>query len=237
MKLRASFHYDAGYSAPVAALSIRGKPRHIWPTVLVVAGCAHSEASADVPKGALQISVDEDPAHSKRSTLAEACVSRDAGALRAAVRAQLDYMLSSIHRLAVVDPERLVIFASGEAAPVAAAYVAEVRGKVLLGDPCIVAWPKRLDRTTLTKVLRGSEVSGLMWPTADAPAFDPTNSNDPRKVRAAVSVLAADCAGQRRPTFPANYAVFEGDGKVGMFSRPPGVRDAGREFMAERFAN
>lgn len=236
MKLRASFHYGAGYSAPVEALSIRGKPSHIWPTALIVAGCAHSEMTDDFPKGVLQVSVDENPHSTLAPTLAEACVHRDAGEIRNAVRARLTYLLSSIQRLDVADPNRLVIFASGEAAPVAAEYVANARGKVLLGDPCLVAWPRTLDAETPTIVLRGSEVSGLKWGTVEVPRVTMPASDNPAAIRSAISASAEHCSGQKRVDFPPNYAVVEGPGRVEMFSRPVGVREAGRDFMSGLFA-
>lgn len=236
MKLRASFHYGAGYSAPVEALTIRGKPGRIWPAALIVAGCAHSEVGADFPKGVLQLSVDEDPAAAAAPTLAEACRSRDPDQIRAAVRARLDYMLASLHRIDVVDPDRLVIFASGEAAPVAAAYAAQVRGKVLLGDPCLVAWPKALDATTPTTLLRGREVLGLRWDDVAPPTVVTPQADSPSAIGRAISVSVAYCTGQRRPPFPSNYYVVERSGRVETLRRPAGLSEAGRDFMAELLA-
>lgn len=235
MHLRAMFHYDAGYNAPVSGLALRGHPEVRWPTALAVVGCANGARLADFPTGFLVLTVDDNPTL-KASSHAQACVRRDPKAIRAAVTRQLDFMIENLHRLEVADPDRLVIFASGEAAPVAAGYAARVRAKVLLGDPCMIPWPREIDATTPGIVLRGDAPLGLRWRNETSPKIGAAQAEDRRAVEMVVTASAEGCEAMLRPDFPANYTVVEGEGRVTPFGRPAGVQGAGREFIARWIA-
>lgn len=236
MKLRATFHHGAGYSLPVQSLAIRGRAPHSTATAIVVAGCAHSELASDFPTGVLRLSVDETASTPDRLKQSAACASRDPARIEDAIREELRFMLSAVRRLDAANGDKLVIFASGEAAPIVAGFSAEVAGKVLLGDPCLVDWPEAADGRTPTLVLWGDKPSGLQWGSGDPPNVTMTGSDRPQAVRDAAAASTTSCEGKPRPHFPPNYAIVQGPGPVGMFRRPGGVQAAGRDFMAQRFA-
>lgn len=235
MTLRATFHYGAGFSAPVQALKIDGEGR--WPTVVVIPGCAHAEVGRDFPRDVLKVSVDENPNQSEMPTVGEACLSHDPEKIRGALTRKLQFALENLRRLELADPHRIVLFGSGEAAPVVAMYEGAVRGKVLQGEPCYVSWPSRFDASTPTVVLRGDRAVGLQWSEVEGPKVTSRDAASPRAVGAAADAMARECLAQHRPTFPATYPIIDGPGAVLMFKRPRGVQAAGREAIARMLAD
>lgn len=234
MTMRATFHYGAGFSAPVQALKIEGEGR--WPTIVVVPGCAHAEVGRDFPRDVLKLSVDENPDQSELPTVGEACLRHDPDEIRGALTRNLRFVLENLHRLELADPHRVVIFGSGEAAPVVAAYNGAVRGKVLQGEPCYVPWPSRFEASTPTLVLRGDRAVGLEWSEVEGPRVTSPDAASPRAVSAAAGAMARECPAQPRPKLPETYSIIEGAGAVLMFRRPSGVQEAGREAIARMVA-
>lgn len=233
LKIRAMFHYGAGYNAPVQALSLRGRGGVQWPTAFAIEGCANSVGAKDFPNGFLVLGVDESPDALHEPTLAEACQSKDPADIQRAVVRQLDFLRAHVGRLEVADTDHVIIFASGEAAPVAAGYTGAATGKVLLGDPCIVSWPSRPDARTPSIVLRGDEATGLGWDQIATPTSPNVDVQDRKSVEKAFSANTKACPAQARPVLPRNYKVVEKPGRVTLFGRPAGLQDAGRAFMAD----
>lgn len=234
MTMRATFQYGAGFSAPVQALKIEGEGP--WPTVVLVPGCAHAEVGRDFPRDVLKVSVDENPDQSELPTVGEACLSHDPDEIRGALARKLSFVLENLHRLELADPRRLLIFGSGEAAPVVAAYDGAVIGKILQGEPCYVPWPSRFETSTPTLVLRGDRAVGLEWSEDEGPTVTSPDAASPRAVNAAAGAMARECQAQPRPKLPDTYSIIEGAGAVLMFRRPSGVQEAGREAIARMVA-
>jgi hypothetical protein len=231
-KLRATFDYARGHvSAPVVRIGFKGKNHERRAAALVLPGCGFASRSWDLPPGTVLLTVDQNPDLERDETMTEACLHHDAAGIDKAVRANLRFMLDHLSQVELVDRHRVAILASGEAAPVIATEATRVRGKILLGDPCIVRWATRdLDKESPTIVLRGTEIVGVWWPeTQNGPLpIDPTSMvrAAPHGVAKQQLALGAPCVGQRRIDFPKNFLVVEKIGRVGGESRPVGLEGA-----------
>lgn len=228
MTLRAAFTYG-GKSYNIPLESVRGSDTKLQPVAIALPGCAFAVWERDAPSEAIMISVDEDPTLIDRPTVEEACLAHDGKALENALSAQLDFMASRLSRLRIADPTRTVVLAFGDAAPVAAAHRLPVRGKILVGDPCLVPWRTTdFDTATPTILLRGAP-SGIGWSRpAENPKFQNRESLaktelDPSR---AIAGMVEHCPALPRPVFPANVSVTDWSGEVSTLKRPSGMLEA-----------
>ncbi|MGE3914885.1 MAG: hypothetical protein AB7F78_04230 [Hyphomicrobiaceae bacterium] len=178
-----------GYQGPLAAvdpgLVAELKP---FPVILSLAGCGWAHDTQDLPKRFVLLSAHEDPERLQRPILPRACSDRDAVAIRRALSEQLDVLVAEVGRHPWLDHTRVVLRASGEAGPLAAAYTGKLSGRVIVDEPCLVRW----------QTIENGAPMVLLF---SAPAA--------RAQRPATTIAPFDCRPLPRPAFPAGVAVAE----------------------------
>jgi hypothetical protein len=229
MELRVAFTYDRkNYNGPADSVRVSGAVRQ--PVAIALPGCGFGVWGADAPHGTLMISVDEDPDLLDRPTVMEACLAGDGKALEAALSDDLDFMISRLARLDIADTDRVVIVASGDAVPVVATRRVQVRGKILIGDPCLVPWRRAdIDTTVPTTLLRGDPF-GLGWTSIEQPSLSPGRmAKTEAHPRGAIAGMTRPCPALRRPQLPANVTVSIWPGEIETARRPGGMLEAERD--------
>lgn len=223
MALRVFYTYAGGNAnMPITRLSVKSSVRR-RPVAIVTAGCGFAVMAADLPRDTVVISVDENPQRVKRRSLLSACLAQDGQAVAAVIREHLTFAVSHLDRVELADPDRLVIVAIGDSAPVGAAFRGPAKAKLLLGDPCFVPWPETgaLDRSTPTTILRGSSAMGRAWITNVKPRRG--LSEDPI---ARIEASTRPCQALPRTALPSNFATIEAPGEVTTTGRPKSLISA-----------
>lgn len=236
LTLRVAYTDGGGnFNGPVDGVRVIDSDAPKRPVLVVLPGCAFGVKQLEATLDAIIVSVDENPDVLQRSTMLEACKAADAEAITVAIEAQARFMFDSLAKLEMVDPGRVVLAASGDAAPIAAGMAAPVRGKVLIGDPCYVRWPPEALTTAEPTTLfwsdepegrtraapgadteRGGGQAGSLSPTATSGAAD-----------WAASVSGRPCEPVPRPTrLGHSVDVRIVSGSIQTFSRPEGMLEA-----------
>ena len=224
-KSRVMFSYaHMNYDVPFSDITIREAQPVERPATIWLPGCGFSVQGAHTPRDEAIFSVDQDGLVSKEGTFVSACNARDGEALSKSARRNLKYIMEVVGHLKWVLHRSVVLIASGDAVPAAAAATSlSVSAKVLLSDPCYAAWPQNLDTHTPTYVLRSTDDYGLRF-RETAPTTANIRSaalDDPNRLTGAIgSMIAERCAGQPRPRLPRNYVVQEASGEFSSTGRP-----------------
>lgn len=108
------------FNGPVDGLRVVDPDAPKRPVLVVLPGCAFGVQQREATLDAIVVSVDENPEVLERPTIMEACKAADAEAITVAIEAQARFILDTIAKLEMADPDRVVLAASGEAAPIAA---------------------------------------------------------------------------------------------------------------------
>lgn len=237
MALRLSGDLGAHHSVRVQSLSADEDHAATRPAAIVVAGCGMGSVQRDLPPEFLVLTVDENRLTLERATLAEACQARDAAAITAAVEDQTRFVLDMLPEVSLIDPNRVVLMASGEAAPVAARLSVPVRGRLLLGDPCIVRWPEGQRATSNPAVvLQNTSGLGRSLPGEDAGSAAPSKAQS--DLQSTASTISAPCREQPHPSYPSNFEVTTAVGETSLFDRPApliaAAHAAAQAFVANR---
>lgn len=236
MTLRVAYT-DGGvnFNGPVDGVRVIAPDAPRRPVLVVLPGCAFGVAQLEATLDAMVVSVHENPDVLERPTILEACKAADAEAISGAIEAQARFIFDSLAELEVVDPDRVVLAASGEAAPIAANMAAPVRGKVLIGEPCYVRWPLEILTTAAPMTIFWSaEPEGRNWaaPGADAERErGQAGSRSPTATSSeadwAASVSGHSCEPVPRPAgLGPNVDVRIVKGSIQAFSRPEGMLEA-----------
>lgn len=238
MVLRASFYDARGghYSMPAVRIRLIA-PWRPEPVAITAPGCGFAVRDKDVPKGTVILSVDENPDHLRRASLMEACIAHDPRKVAAAVRSQLKFMTANLGLIEIADPNRAVIFATGEAAPVAATLSLPVRGRILVGDPCLVSWSSTPALAPAPTTWLRADPVGVQWASIYEGPARPAHSPAPARSRKMDgNVKLAPCRAQPRPDPAKGVDVRDYRGDVETYERPAGMIEAQRAAFARYVA-
>jgi hypothetical protein len=173
------------------------------PVVLDLPGCGFPTWAKGVPNNVAMLVVSEEPKLLHRKSLIVACRDRDGPAIKASIEAQRDALVSYVQRASWVDRSRMLMTGSGEATPIVASFSGPLKGRVMLGDPCVVRWssistssPLLMLATTYPQGIysgRTPNVDRTKAALAGLPVLPPTLTCTglPRPVRSPAKVIVA----------------------------------------------
>lgn len=233
MTLRVAYTDGGGnFNGPVDGVRVLVPEAPERPVLVVLPGCAFGVQQQEATLDAVVVSAGENPDVLERPTIIEACKAADAEAITVAIEAQARFIFDSMAKLEMADPDRVVLAASGEAAPIAAGMAAPVRGKILIGDPCYVPWPSEaLTAAQPTTIFWSAEPEGRSRAAPGANAKRDRGKTGPLSPTAtsnaadwAASVSGGSCKPLPRPTLlGSDVDVRIVQGSIRAFGRPEGM--------------
>jgi hypothetical protein len=224
LKLSASFSAGSNYSGAVRRISWKKPQKDRRPIVLVVAGCAFSAAEAEFAKDAIRLSVEYGITGLAGSKV-EACQSRNAAAINAAVAREIDFMMRNMEAVEIGDLNRVLLYGSGEAVPAVMAYGGSFTGRMLLGGPCFTSWPSTIASQDPMILVWPSKGAGAGWSQQeiDFKSRD-LEGSDPvvlRRLETVGQTLRASCQPRLPAGLPSNVEVVRSAGELGWMDRSP----------------
>lgn len=220
------------YYVPFGDLTFSKQDGRLRPAIVWLPGCGYGVVGRDIPKYAAVFSV-EDQHVGGPNAVVKACSSGDADELRSAYLAHLTFALAEVRKLPWVDHDRILVIASGEAAPVVAeSKLAGMATKLLIADPCRVGW-RNMDTEAPSYVFWSAQPYGLTFSRPAKVGTDRVEAlrRAERDPVATATSYSTTCEAQPRPALPSNYTVHLAQGRITAIDMPVALQQAQRSIM------